>query len=735
MPVPQLQWELTRTSNSTLSVAHGIICAATSDNIQILALLACERFGATLAICPETRRKVEYQVIKLQTPVTRVIKFLNATVGYSPGDCASHLAQSLAGIQFIGLAAALIPSYSFFEGAMALEVMLRSSARDIALLPPARHLKDLLMSLEHRCVQMGFADMLLGWSQILCHQPVPASPGESFKGCSYVPDVNGLSQLVDALRQLSRIGNASSLKLRATFCSPWVAAFSQWCIGAAPSVYLENGRSVIEQPASRITLIVSNDVGNCPGLEITILDSLGSPAELISAGDQQQRGSRMVTIERYGQWLLRDIGLDSRISRRATTEALPYCLRQVVRFLRVSRIQEFNRSEGIGLWQTEREPDPRFIEEKEILKMVPCPFPKDSVISAVLSRVLDLSQTNELPSLKEGLLIADLPLVQVYIDDLKKNCKCTPCSYSDGSSKCEGNHERHFITAISLLAADILALSLFEFPEALLVYLSGHRVEVASFYDSVSSILEQGQSESSVCPIGEILLHALSLVGHEAEKGFSIRQWVITSFKGQVAYPKIFQTQCIQKQGYLILSWAPGLLQYDGGNYSRGVSDILSTLMPDTLSSQGSETVNISRNLVPDQRLVWQVSRDDNFLRINMGIQETTKGWRHISKTPFRVLLNLAYSFFLETCPHPSDSALVKPNIRLKYTGPLNPYSSEDSSPTSDQISVAAVEGNDGLRMFCLTWAHPAPFVIREGACLACCVDVCQRTGYPMIIC
>ena len=355
MPVPQFQWELARTTDLTLSVTKGIIHASTSDNIQILTLLACERFGATLTICPETCRKVESLVIRLQTPTTRVITFLSAKVGYSPGNCASQLAQSLAGIQFIALAAALVPSYSPFNGAMALEGMLRSSARDKMLLPPARHLKDLLMSLEHRCVQMEFSDLFLGWCQMLRNQSELFSVKTQVNNDSHVPDSDGLRKLIEALGQLSQIGNASSLKLEAGSCIPWVAAFIQWCIGLAPSIYSENGRSIIEQPTSRITLIAKSKNQKFSGLKITIQDSLGSPAELISAGEIPERGSRMVAIERYGQWLLQSLDVDSGMFRRAAIQALPYCVKQVIRFLRISRFREFDRSNRGTQWGTDRE--------------------------------------------------------------------------------------------------------------------------------------------------------------------------------------------------------------------------------------------------------------------------------------------------------------------------------------------------------------------------------------------
>ena len=134
-PGVQLQWSLEQTATSTLSVGRGIIKAATKP------LLACERFGATLAMCPETCRKVEDLVIKTKPP--SVINFLSAVVGYSPTDCASELVRSLAGVQFLGLATSLVTTIGAFQGGNALDAMLTGSAANRTLLPTARQLKDL----------------------------------------------------------------------------------------------------------------------------------------------------------------------------------------------------------------------------------------------------------------------------------------------------------------------------------------------------------------------------------------------------------------------------------------------------------------------------------------------------------------------------------------------------------------------------------------------------------------
>lgn len=225
MSAPALQWDLSRSVDSTFAVSQGIIRAATTDNVQILALLACERFGATLAVCQDTCRKVEFEVIKVQTPSKRVLKFLGATVGYSRDDCTSQLVRSQAGVQFIGLAAALISSVTTYEGATILFGMLKESASDKTLLPPVSHLRDLLTSLEHRCVRFGFADQVQGWNRLFDKVLVRSVNGSSAweLSSSYriymlneIPGPKFLGHLVDAFRQLNRVGDASSVSLKVT---------------------------------------------------------------------------------------------------------------------------------------------------------------------------------------------------------------------------------------------------------------------------------------------------------------------------------------------------------------------------------------------------------------------------------------------------------------------------------------------------------------------------------------
>ena len=105
-------------------------------------------------MCPETCQKIEKIMI---TPEATPIGFLRASVEFHADDCASQLSKSLAGVQFLELAAALVSSLDPFAAGNILELLLKKSSSDRTLLPSAKQLKALLESLEPR-----FADSIIG---------------------------------------------------------------------------------------------------------------------------------------------------------------------------------------------------------------------------------------------------------------------------------------------------------------------------------------------------------------------------------------------------------------------------------------------------------------------------------------------------------------------------------------------------------------------------------------------
>lgn len=715
----QLQWELGHTADSALSVARGILQAATSDNVQVLALLACEEFGATLAMCPETCNKIERLVRR--SPTSAVLNFIPVIIGYSAHDCASQFVLSLAGIQFLALAASLVTTVGPYEGGNALEAMLKKSAADKKLLPSARQLRDLLASLEHRCVLSGFADSVVGWQMFLSELP-------QSRLWNY-PSVDGLEKLVDAFRQLSKIGDNEPISVTVTTatCAPWVIAFTKWCLGIPPKIQLRN-RSLLVQPTSRVTVMISP--ADSPEFEIKIYRKVATPADLITASIGPEPFSGMISVECYGQWLGGKCGFASGSGRKALSQALSYALEQVVNVLQLSQYKEFDHSVPLSEWQ--KESHDKQIDE-DILPLAANPFPTESTISGTLSRILGTAQSSQLISLKEGNLVGDLPLVELHIQHLEKLCTCLKCNPL-GTTSYKSCEVDMFFSHLTDLVADILALSLFDCSEKLLVHLN-HKVNRSggdTFKKAIHSILTTGLP--SLCSVTDFLHWALALVGHNVSEDVQNCTWVISCFKGQAVYPKLFETQDLEKRGYLTLSWALGLLRYDGEVYERGVGVHTSANAEDHITSHPQNNVTIPLNLLPGYGLVWRVTHKNGFLEVNLGLEGPDNNHNHVVHAPFRILTNLASALVLEVCRHDANCSLRNPDWFCAYTGPISPMTNTEN--TSRKVGLVAVDGNDGLRMFALSaYPSPFPFILRGKSCLSCSLAVSQRTNYPVIIC
>lgn len=137
------------------------------------------------------------------------------------------------------------------------------------------------------------------------------------------------------------------------------------------------------------------------------------------------------------------------------------------------------------------------------------------------------------------------------------------------------NAVTRFFEDLASFAADVLALSLFDNSANLLVHFnhqqSGRHVDAtqrSQLRTAIGIILQRGVRQS--IGISHLLDWALSLIGHDVHDDLQKAGWVISNFYGQVVYPKLYETQSLQKRGFLTLSWAPGQLFYNGNIYKRG---------------------------------------------------------------------------------------------------------------------------------------------------------------------
>ena len=647
----------------------------------------------------------------------------------------------------------MVSCSSIFEGANALSAMLTASASDKTLLPTVRQLKDLLGVMEHRVNRSGFTDLWVGY-QILVfgglstsyesrHYPPDETRINPYKLRDYMqyPDIDGISKLVDAFRELNRLGEATAITMRATSCAPWVMAFTRWCLGIPPSTYLPDGEALLDQPASRVTLFTSNDA-EAAAFEITIQRSIGSPAELLNSEASPKTPSGMVSVESFGQMRCQEMDRKTSDAYRAMCQALPYALTQCCHLLRLSqksnelatRLDDAEVADGLGHWTEYRTKA----------------FPHESVIGDILTRFLSSESQQHLERLSEGHQISDLPLVQSHLRNLTETCACVECRLTEkplnrgfwDPSKC---CKKEFFSEVSLITADILALSLFQGPDTLLVRLDpGDRDGRAIRYRFRAAIYEIIESGNPVvCGVTEVLAWALGLVGHGTEDVEDSR-WVISCSKGQAVYPRVFETGSICQPGYLVLYWAPGSLTFNRETYDRGIDipDMLeSTSMFDPVSTQLHRPVNEPLNLIPNMRMEWKVTRRDGYLEVFLVCGQ------HIGHA-FNILLNLATSLILRGCFHDSASLLQKADMFARYRGLDGLGKRERSDPQKTtlpgselRVNVVAVDGDAGLRMFAMSrtprFCHvdELNFVIRSDSCLRCCLDLCRRADCPFLLC
>ena len=217
-----------------------------------------------------------------------------------------------------------------FAGANALSEMLTASASDKTLLPTARNLKDLLEVLEHRVLRSGFSDIWVGY-QILLSETF--SDKHDYEGQYKLEDLgifpasDGVSKLVEAFGQLSRLGDATTIRVRATSCAAWVMAFTRWCLGLPPSTILPDGKALLDQPASQITLFIE-DCANADVFEISVYRSVDSPADLLKSNASLGRRSRMITVQCFGRMICHAMGGEGSMAYKAMCEALPYALKK-----------------------------------------------------------------------------------------------------------------------------------------------------------------------------------------------------------------------------------------------------------------------------------------------------------------------------------------------------------------------------------------------------------------------
>ncbi|KAI9840168.1 MAG: hypothetical protein M1837_001881 [Sclerophora amabilis] len=313
LPPIQPQWAINETVGGTISVARGVLEAATSDNISVLALMSCESFGATLPLCAETRVKVEQLARKDHT--SHVLTFIKAQIGYKKGDSVDVLSRSDAGVRFLCLASTFC-TMDRYDAALRLDSLLQQTQRDTQFKPTIAQLQAVMAVLGNKLALSDFANSIAGW-QIWC-QRVIIDEGYHTKVTS-IPSRQSLQDLVMGMSRTSRLGEECTIHLKMTpQYVPWTVAFVKWCIGTPPAVALESGKSLLKGNDSPFVLTVlrstaassnSDPIEEEQGLpqnrtfEVSVFRPLKRLQEIIFEDEGRNKGQRWKGMMDVSTWM------------------------------------------------------------------------------------------------------------------------------------------------------------------------------------------------------------------------------------------------------------------------------------------------------------------------------------------------------------------------------------------------------------------------------------------------
>ena len=720
-----LQWSLDETSDHVLRVARGLIRAATVDNVQPLAIMACEQFGATLAICQMTRLKVE-KVIRSQTS-SMTITFLKATVGFANGGTILELSKSIAGVNFLALAAALISVNNTFNAATAIQTMILDSAADRTMVPTAYHLKDLLDVLEPQLNRICFFTDVLAWRDWWSrHTDLPEEARQSFREFGgVIPSAESIVNIVAALRKVSRVGEAKTVNISIGSAAPWLTAFTKWCLGEPPTICTSTGQCLLDQPHHPVKVIFTLEVTSVDPagivtdheVRIDVLSAFSDFTEIITSNPEENDrwAAGMIDIQSHARSVLSAGGMNDDRRRSSLVAALPYALDQVR-----SRCQTEKRNrEGLSTLSMSNA----------------CglnAFPSDMVIARVMKTYLSLTDDVRLRPLQPKCLVTDIPGFKAYIERFDETTA--------------SNHITFQLQIISEVAADILALSLFDgHLDSLLVYHDSEDLSRSGrgFAKMINAILRGSNDYSSEGSVLEVVLGwALDLVHHDVARHLEAKEWACSASHGQVVFPKIYERQVFQRNGSLELFAFPGVLTLP----ERGAKTFsLVKSIRDWELEAKSETfrrglrysgaITPSLNLFPKEKLLWRVQELGDCLSVGLGWSKHT---RRIG--PFYLLENLVSAILMDPCTHiESETFDAKLHFQIKEPGDgISKARTWESDPEGRIVQLYPVAGNQGLRMLALATVFvqksPVSAIISNGTCLECLHNQCMMSDRPVAI-
>lgn len=136
-----------------------------------------------------------------------------------------------------------------------------------------------------------------------------------FRQTGIITGLSGIQILVDALRQMCRIGGEDTTKITIhTITCALNHGLHKMEFSCPPSIILEDGTPVLEQAGSQVTIIIPDELSE--ESKVNIHSSVNSLSELVDSGPSQPIIG-MLHLRSHGDLLLRHCGFDTGDAARA----------------------------------------------------------------------------------------------------------------------------------------------------------------------------------------------------------------------------------------------------------------------------------------------------------------------------------------------------------------------------------------------------------------------------------
>lgn len=751
MPTVTASWALAQSADSTLAITKEALKIATSDNVQLLALLAAEKFGATLPISQQTRGRIEKILRKqMRTPMQ---KFLLTTIGFEKGGTIEYLSRSLAGLNFLSFAAALIATGPTFNAALLLETMIRDTAEDRTTCPSAYQIRDLLDIIEPNLAHTGFLNQMIGYMMLLSPGPLKHRVGGLDKSDIYdmpVPAKTTIQKLVGSLAELLRLGDDQirGLVIAVGPCAAWVCAIAHWCLDSGPSIYLDG--KLLLPPSTKnslVEILVSSEYPPKVEVEIRTVRVYDTSSDVFQALlepsiGQQGRAYGLIPVHTHGQLTLRQYGFSAVSNWNAFRKALQ---------LLILRIYYHNTAYGLDkphFWS-----DPIHPMRADGLNC----FPAVHVVEAAMKLYLGSS---------DGLG-----------DSRREKYRGERWSeglYEGYLAACEQDleilDEHKFEEAICHIATNILVLSLMvEFTpapselllnyEPLFIDKSGNRFvynpTLRKFRDSKIDHRESGrlqeppEEESWAADDGQrywsndwnapdLMEYVAALCGHNfgtIRRGLVGGTWAGSSHKGQVMLPRVLLGEDYIRDGFMAFAILPGYLVLEEQNKRFSLITTQDELLEEEPEAH-SEAITATWNAFPQERLIWQVVAGESAVQLKMH-----PTFSRSSCSLYDILAGLFFAIATSECHHKMEAIIpIAVNVSRSNVGTVRPLRETDDGwgeTENTPVIVYPVYDNDGLRMFAIA-CHCSRrraiskgdyIALNRGACISCALATARAAG------